>query len=448
MCVAAACAGRTPAPRPAAAPSAAATDVSYAKVHRIFRESCGHCHNADKEKGGLRLDSYESLVAGGESGNPIVAGQSGKSLLVQMVEGSVEPRMPYEEDPLPPDQIALLRKWVDAGAPAPAPGASAAADDEIPLPEVKPVVRSAGAVTAVAIDSASRRIAVGGYQTLHLMGLAERKWTAALGGHADLIRAAAFSADGKWLAAAGGPAGRYGEVKIWNVEGPEPRLVSTVRGHADAILGVAFSPDAATIATASYDRLVKLWDVASGRETRTLKEHSDAVYDVAFTSDGRYVVSGAGDRTVKVWEVASGRRLATLGDSLDAVYTVAVHPAGGEIAAGGADRMIRAWTWRADAAAAAPVLRASTFAHGDAVLRLAYSADGATLASAGADRAIKVWDARTLRETALLETQPDWAMGLALSPDGRWLAAGRYDGTLGLYDLANGRAGEQFVVPR
>ena len=425
--------------------------MSYAKVHRIFRENCGHCHNADKEKGGLRLDSYESLRAGGESGTPFVAGQSGKSLIVQMVEGSVEPRMPYEEDPLPPEQIALLRKWVDAGAPGPVPGAAAVEDDEIALPEVKPVVRAIGAVTAVAFDAASRRIAVGGYQTIHLMGLADRKWQAELGGHADLIRAAAFSADGKWLAAAGGPSGRFGEVKIWNVDGGQPRLVSTVRGHADAILGVAFSPDATTIATGSYDRLVKLWDVASGRETRTLKEHSDAVYDVAFTSDGRHVVSAAGDRTVKVWDVASGRRLATLGDSLDAVYTVAVHPAGGEIAAAGADRMIRAWTWRAGAAgpvAAAPVLRASTFAHGDAVLRLAYSADGATLASAGADRAIKVWDARTLRETALLETQPDWVMGLALSRDGRWLAAGRYDGTLGLYDLANGRTGEQFVVPR
>ena len=423
--------------------------MSYAKVHRIFRESCGHCHNADKEKGGLRLDSYESLVAGGESGNPIVAGQSGKSLLVQMVEGSVEPRMPYEEDPLPPDQIALLRKWVDAGAPGPAPGASPA-DEEIPLPDVRPTVRSTGAVTAVAFDAVSRRVAVGGYQTLHLMAVADRKWVAALGGHADLIRAVVFSADGKWLAAAGGPSGRFGEVRIWNVEGPEARLVSTLRGHTDAILGVAFSPDAKTIATASYDRLVKLWDVASGRETRTLKEHSDAVYDVTFTSDGRHVVSGAGDRTVKVWDAASGRRLATLGDSLDAVYTVAVHPSGGEIAAGGADRMIRAWTWRSDAAGpvpATPVLRASTFAHGDAVLRVAYSADGATLASAGADRAIKVWDARTLRETALLEPQPDWAMALALSRDGRWLAAGRYDGTLGLYDLANGRSGEQFVVP-
>jgi hypothetical protein len=53
-----------------------------------------------------------------------------------------------------------------------------------------------------------------------------------------------------------------------------------------------------------------------------------------------------------------------------------------------------------------------------------------------------------LRETRLFEAQPDWIMGLALSADGKWLAAGRYDGTLGLYALAGESPGEQFVVPR
>ena len=61
---------------------------------------------------------------------------------------------------------------------------------------------------------------------------------------------------------------------------------------------------------------------------------------------------------------------------------------------------------------------------------------------AGADRVVKVWDARTLRETHRLEAQPDWIMGLALSADGKWLAAGRYDGTLGLYGLPRNGAGE------
>jgi WD40 repeat protein len=446
--------------------------VSYSQVHAIFRESCEHCHNADKAKGGLLMDSYEALVGGGEHGNPIVAGQGASSRLVQMLEGTVTPRMPYKEDPLPAAQVALIRRWIDAGAPGPpadqtgvrpgsdeglTPGGHVAAPDaEITVPDVKPAVPATAAIAAIAFDPAARRVAAGGYKSVHLMGLADRKWSATLDGHADLVRAAAFSPDGKRLAVAGGPAGRFGEIKIWNVEGTAPKVVSTLRGHTDAILSVAFSPDGATIASASYDKLVKLWDVAAAKEIRTLKEHSDAVYTVAFSSDGKYVVSGAGDRTIKIWDPATGRRFMTISDPLDAVYAVAVHPSGGQLAAAGADRMIRVWgsdqgqtgvkPWSDPGAT--PVLRAVTFAHGEAVLRLAYSPDGSTLVSGGADRAIKVWDAATLREKALLDRQPDWVMGLALSADGRWLAAGRYDGTFGLYDLANGRVGEEFVVPK
>ena len=213
---------------------------------------------------------------------------------------------------------------------------------------------------------------------------------------------------------------------------------------------MAFSPDGSTIATGSYDKLVKLWDAATGKELRTFKEHSDAVYSVAFLPGGTQLVSGAGDRTLKIWDVQRGTRLFTISDALDAVYAVAVHPSGTRLAAAGADRMIRTWTWNGDVASAGgpgATLLTSVFAHGDAVLGLAYSPDGTTLVSAGADRTIKIWDASTLGEKRLLEPQPDWVLGLALSGDGHWLAAGRYDGTLGLYSLANGGAGEQFVVP-
>ena len=196
---------------------------------------------------------------------------------------------------------------------------------------------------------------------------------------------------------------------------------------------------------------MKLWNVNDGKVIATLKEHSDAVYALAFMPDGTQLLSAAGDRTVKIWSVSTGKRLFTVNDSLDAVYTAAVQPSGGRFAAAGADRMIRTWAWNADSASPGgntATLQVSTFAHGESVLRLAYSPDGATLASAGADRVIKLWDAVTLREKQAFEPQPDWVMGLALSADGKWLAAGRYDGTLGLYALNGGRAGEQFVVPR
>jgi WD40 repeat protein len=226
--------------------------------------------------------------------------------------------------------------------------------------------------------------------------------------------------------------------------------MTTIKGHTDSILAIAFAPDGATIASASYDRLVKVWDVATGKELSSLKEHTDAVYDVAFFPDGRQLVSAAGDRTIKLWNLQTGKRLLTVTDSLDSVYAVAVHPSGERISAAGADRMIRTWALNRTATASASpsaTLLTSAFAHGDAVLGLAYAPDGSALVSAGADRVIKVWDAATLREKQLFEPQPDWVLGLALSADGKWLAAGRYDGTVGLYELGNGGAGEHFVVP-
>lgn len=446
--LAVACAARAPRVQNRS-PSAS---VSFSQVGEILRESCEHCHNPDDEKGGLLMDSYASLVAGGEHGNALVPGDSASSRLMQMIEGRLKPRMPYKEDPLPRAQVELIRRWIDEGAPGPeAADGPAVTRREVEIPDVKPLVPSAGAVAALAFDPATRRIAVGSYKSVHLMALADRKWTATLKDHADLIRAVAFSPDGKRLAVAGGPSGRYGEIKIWDVTAAVPKLVSTIQGHRDSILAVAFSPDGGTLATASYDKLIKLWKVADGKVLATLKEHSDGVYAVAFMPGGAQLVSAAGDRTVKIWDVSTGKRLFTVNDSLDAVYTAAVHPSGRSFAAAGADRMIRTWAWNGDGTSAGgntATLLASTFAHGESVLRLAYSPDGATLASAGADRVIKLWDAATLKEKQAFEAQPDWVMGLALSADGKLLAAGRYDGTLGLYGLDGGRAGEQFVVPR
>src|SRR5207247_3429674 len=142
--------------------------------------------------------------------------------------------------------------------------------------------------------------------------------------------------------------------------------------------------DGKTLATCSYDRLVKLWDVTTGQELRTLKDHSDAVFGMAFSPDGRLLASAAADRAVKVWDVATGLRLYTLGDATDWLYAVAWSPDGKHVAAAGVDKSLRVW----EVTATEGKLVRSIFAHEGPVTRLRYTEDGKTLYSLSEDRSV------------------------------------------------------------
>ncbi len=70
-------------------------------------------------------------------------------------------------------------------------------------------------------------------------------------------------------------------------------------------MSVAFAPDGRTLASASADKSVKLWDVQSRKEVATLTGHGNAVWSVAFAPDGRTLASASGDKSVKLWDVQS-----------------------------------------------------------------------------------------------------------------------------------------------
>jgi mono/diheme cytochrome c family protein len=95
-----------------------AEPVDFARdVQPIFKATCYECHGAQKQKGGLRLDSRELTMKGGSTGKAIVAGNSKESYLVARIKGEGdEEQMPVKKPALTPAQIAVISKWIDEGA--------------------------------------------------------------------------------------------------------------------------------------------------------------------------------------------------------------------------------------------------------------------------------------------------------------------------------------------
>ena len=405
---------------------------SFAKdVAPVFQANCSGCHGANVRMGSLDLDTYEGLEKGGNHGKVVVPSKSEESRLYLMITGKAAPVMPLTGKRLAEGEIEIIQKWIDAGAQPPTAEEAkelAARLAKPAIPDIKPKLAVKSQIGALAYRPDGKLLALGTYKEVRLDDPATGKTVATLPGHAEAIRAIAFSRDGKYLAAAGGLPARWGEVKIWDVDARKDQR--TIKGHHDCIYAVAFSPDGKSVATSSYDKLIKLWDVDTGKEIRTFKDHIDAVYALAFTPDGKRLVSGAADRTVKVWDVATGERLYTLSEPQDGLNAIALDPSGQHVAAGGLDKTIRIWSLGPKSG----TLINSLIAHEDAILQVAYSPDGKLLVSSAADKTMKVFKAADLAEIKTFD-QPDWVLALGFSPDGKTVAAGRFDGSIQFYDV-------------
>lgn len=422
-------------------------------IQPFLKTYCVGCHNGDDDsKGGLDVRSFKSLMEGGDGGAAIVSGKSGESRLVKLMLGTAKPKMPPKDSKQPKvAEIELVRRWIDEGAKG-TESATPQTADELTLPRVEPKAKVSAAFTAMAYSGDGKWLAAARHRDVLLFD-AMGKVAHTLTGAEHPINAVAFSPDGKFVAAGEGFASVTGRVCVWEIGGKEPRVFT---GHADSVYGVAFSPDGKLLASASYDKLVILWDMATGAPRHTLKHHTGAVFGIAFSPDGKTLASIAADQTVKLWNVQSGQRITTLTEATKGLNTVAFNPKtsrdsnaskesgrGGpvEFVAGGSDKMIRIWEWNGSAAR----LKRSAFAHDAPILALVYSPDGKTLFTASEDRRIKAWDVATLRERHVYDEFADWPLALAVSPDGKRLGVGFYDGGLAVFETEAAKAARELV---
>ncbi len=223
--------------------------------------------------------------------------------------------------------------------------------------------------------------------------------------------------------------------------GPRPELVVQT-GHSETVAALALSHDGRWLATASEDRSVRIWDLASGRELRSLRAHPEAVNAVAWSRDDAVLASGGNDGVIRLWSPATGRLIRTLAGHRGFVNALAFAPDGRSLVSSGTDKTITVWDYASG--------EASRTIEGlaESVEALAYSPDGRLLASGGVDRVARLWDTSTWVELRAFRGGRGAVDAVAFSPDGRTLALGSDDtegdgigaSTVHLYEVASGRA--------
>src|SRR5439155_16870524 len=99
-------------------PACDATPVSFTNdIAPILWRKCISCHDEKKAKGGLRLQTYAALMAGGKDKEPVlIAGKPEESAMYKLLTTTdPDDRMPQKDDPLPKDDIELIRRWIAEG---------------------------------------------------------------------------------------------------------------------------------------------------------------------------------------------------------------------------------------------------------------------------------------------------------------------------------------------
>jgi WD40 repeat protein/serine/threonine protein kinase len=189
--------------------------------------------------------------------------------------------------------------------------------------------------------------------------------------------------------------------------------------HSSCMCGLALSPDGGLLAAGGNDGVVKLWDTRAWQEVRKFQAHGQHIHGVAFGPGGRHLATASFDGTVKIWDVATGRMLFALpygGDADDEADCVVFSPDGSWIASGGFAG-VKIW----DAVTGEFQRRLDGI---DFTKSMALSPDGRRLAAGNLlDQTVQVWDTANWTPWAPLAPHAALVIGLAFSADGTQLAA-------------------------
>jgi WD40 repeat protein len=412
--------------------------VVYEKeIEPILANKCMYCHSGNVIESKFELSSYDKLLKGGKRGAAITAGNSAESLLYKMASRKMTPVMPpIKEEPLTPQELALIKLWIDQGAKPP----TGKVDKPKIVINVPPaIVRP---VRAVAVSSDGKLVAASRSNRVFLFNPIDGKAVKELldpglvapdnkpvqAAHLSLVESMAFAPDGKSLAT-----GSFQEVLLWDVE--KGTIKQRITGFADRVVALAWSPDGKYLAAGggapTEDGEMKLFDAAGKIAFEFKSPHSDTVFGVSFSPDGKILASCGADKFVKTWEVPSGKFIKAFEGHTHHVLDVGWFPDGKQLASAGADNVVKIWDFeKGEQVKTLP-------AHQKQVTRLLFVGKTGNFLTASGDQSVKMWNSGG-NQTKTFQGGADYVYAVSASGDGKIVVTGGEEGVIRMYSDAGG----------
>ena len=271
-----------------------------------------------------------------------------------------------------------------------------------------------------------------------------------------------FSPDGKRLAIGED----YGRIQL--LDWVKRTLLQITNQLGVAVTALTFSPDSSLLAAGyGYGRgTIRLWDPDTGALRAQLTNHTFDVTALAFTPDGTQLASASQDMTIRIWNVADQSERLLLQSAREGLAALAMLSDGKRLASGGTDGSVCFWdatstrrtpgytnltvSWPIASFALLDASSFQTNALDPSVVRrfgLAFTPDSRRFITLDTNGALVLGDARALRLVDSLPAFGSNHWGLALSPDGRWLATGDAEQRVTIWDWATPHVVTDFAVP-
>lgn len=422
----------------------------------IFRQHCLTCHNANDAESGLAIDSYGGVMEGGGSGDAVVAGDASGSRLYAVMTHAEEPSMPPDQDPIPKEKLETIRQWIEGGllensgskvkkrnGPSLSFSATDASGkpDEIAMPQSLwrvPVVtpERPAAASALATSPWAPLAAIAGQKQVVLYHTDSGELLGIIPYPDGIPQAIQFSRDGAYLLVAGGAHASKGVASLYDVKNGQHML--SVGDELDIVLGADINDNLSKIALGGPQRIVRIFDSATGEIVHELKKHTDWIFCVDYSPDGVLLASGDRSGGLHVWEADTGRLYLDLPGHKDAIRSLSWRADSNVLVSASEDGTVKLWEMNAGK-------QLKSFnAHGGGVTGVMMAKDG-RIATSGKDKTVKLWKA----DGKAITTFPKFAepaLEVAINHDGTKIIGGDWTGTTTMWLIADPKQAQSLAA--